>query len=66
MKIRLNARLIDDPKAAREVLMSVTAALYTSMNRNTPMSETAEIAGMCAGMWRVCDALSEMAGGEQE
>ena len=63
MKLRLNAKLIDDPKAAREVLMSVTAALYTSMNKRTPMAEAAEIAGICASMWHVCDVLSEMAGG---
>ena len=66
MRIRLNARLIEDPKSAREVLMSVAAALYTSMDRNTPMNEAAEIAGLCASMWKVCDALSEVVGGEQE
>lgn len=64
--IKLNRKLIDDPKVAREVLMMVTAALYTGMNKNTPLQEANEIAGMCAGMWRVCDALSEMAGGEPE
>ena len=64
--LKLNRKLIDDPKAAREVLMMVTAALYTGMNKNTPLQEANEIAGMCAGMWRVCDALSEMAGGEPE
>ncbi|MBQ6971763.1 MAG: hypothetical protein IJP86_05325 [Synergistaceae bacterium] len=64
MKLRMNAKLIESPVAAREVLMSVTAALYTSMNRNTPMNEAAEIAGICASMWQVCDALSELAGGE--
>lgn len=64
MKVRMNAKLIENPVVAREVLMSVTAALYTGMNRNTPMNEAAEIAGMCASMWKVCDALSELAGGE--
>ena len=34
--IKLNRKLIDDPKTAREVLMMVTAALYTGMNKNTP------------------------------
>ncbi len=62
--IKLNRKLIDDPKTAREVMMSVTAALYTGMNKNTPLQEAGEIAGLCAGMWRVCDVLSAMAGGE--
>ena len=66
MRIRLNARLIENPKNAREVLMMVTAALYTGMSRNTPMHEAAEVAGLCASMWHVCDALSELAGGERE
>ena len=65
MKLCLNARLIENPKNAREVLMMVTAALYTGMDRNTPMKDVAEVAGICASMWHVCDALSEMAGGEQ-
>ena len=65
MKLRLNAKLIEDPKAAREVMMSVTAALYTSMDKWTPMAEAAEIAGLCASMWHVCDALSEMAVGAE-
>ena len=63
MKLRLNAKLIEDPKTALEVLMSVTAALYTGMDKGMPMAEAAEIAGICALMWRVCDVLSEMAGG---
>ena len=66
MRIRLNAKLIENPKNAREVLMMVTAALYTGMGRNTPMHEAAEVAGLCASMWHVCDALSELAGGERE
>ena len=66
MRIRLNAKLIEKPKVAREVLMMVTAALYTGMGRNTPMHEAAEVAGLCASMWHVCDALSELAGGERE
>ena len=63
--IKLNRKLIDDPKTAREVLMMVTAALYTGMNKNTPLQEAGEIAGLCAGMWHVCDALTEMGGGER-
>ena len=63
--MKLNSRLIENPKAAREVLMMVTAALYTGMDRNTPMSEAAEVAGICASMWKVCDALSELVGGER-
>lgn len=63
--IKLNRKLIDDPKKACEVLMMVTAALYTGMNKNTPLKEAGEIAGLCAGMWRVCDALIEMGGGER-
>ena len=63
--MKLNSRLIENPKTAREVLMMVTAALYTGMDRNTPMSEAAEVAGICASMWKVCDALSELVGGER-
>lgn len=62
--IKLNRKLIDDPKNAREVLMTVAAALYTGMNKNTPVKEAAEIAGICASMWHVCDVLADMAGGE--
>ena len=65
MRIRLNAKLIENPKTALEVLKSVTAALYAGMDRNTPMSEAAEVAGICASMWKVCDALSELVGGER-
>ena len=64
--IKLNRKLIDDPKNAREVLMMITAALYTGMNKNTPLQEAGEIAGLCAGMWHVCDALNEIARGEPE
>ena len=63
--IKLNSKLIDDPKVAQEVMMAVTAALYTGMRKDTPMEEAVEIAGICAAMWKVCDALSEMAGGER-
>lgn len=66
MKLKLNTRLIESPKVAQEVLMSIAAALYTGMNKNTPISEAVEIAGICASMWRVCDALSEIGGGEEE
>ena len=58
--IKLNSKLIDNPKNAREVLMAITAALYTGMNKNTPLAEATKIAGLCAGMWHVCDALGEM------
>ena len=58
--IKLNSKLIDNPKNAREVLMAITAALYTGMNKNTPLAEATKIAGLCAGMWHVCDALAEM------
>lgn len=64
--LKLNSKLIDNPKEAHEVLMMVTAALYTSMNKNTPMQEAAEIAGLCASMWKVCDALKAMDGGVSE
>lgn len=64
--LKLNRKLIDDPKAAREALMTITAALYTSMNKNTPMQEASEIAGLCAGMWKVCDALEALSGGVSE
>lgn len=63
--IKLNRKLIDDPKKAYEVLMMITAALYTGMNKHTPLQEANEIAGMCVSMWKVCDALSELAGGER-
>ena len=63
--IKLNRKLIDDPKHAREVLMMITAALYTGMNKNTPLKEAGEVAGLCAGMWHVCDMLSEMDGGNK-
>lgn len=63
--IKLNCKLIDDPEKAYEVLMMITAALFTGMDKHTPLQEANEIAGLCASMWRVCDALSEMAGGEQ-
>lgn len=66
MKMRLNARLIENPKKAREVLMMIAVALYTGINKNTPMSEAAEVAGICASMWHVCDVLADMAGGERE
>ena len=65
MKLHMNTRFIEDVKVAREVMLSVAAALYTGMNRNTPMSEAAEVAGICASMWKVCDALGEIAGGER-
>ena len=32
--MKLNVRLINDPKAALEALMTITAALYTGVNRN--------------------------------
>lgn len=63
--LNLNVKLINDPKGALEALMAVTAALYTGMNKETPLQEACEIAGICAGMWSVCDALSEIAGGER-
>ena len=61
--LKLNSKLISDPKLALEVMMGVTAALYTGVNRNTPMKEATEVAGLCASMWKVCDALEELAGG---
>ncbi|MBQ6664159.1 MAG: hypothetical protein IJM68_01090 [Synergistaceae bacterium] len=65
MKLRLNTRFIEDTQTAREAMMAVTAALYTGITQNTPMGEAAEVAGICASMWKVCDALSEIAGGER-
>ncbi|MBR1437904.1 MAG: hypothetical protein IJ587_05140 [Synergistaceae bacterium] len=49
--LRLNSKLIEDPKTALEMLMAVTAALYTSVNRSTPLEEAVEVAGICASMW---------------
>lgn len=63
--IKLNRKLISNPKVALEVMMEVTAALYVGMNKDTPLKEAGEIAGLCAGMWRVCDVLQEMAGGDE-
>ena len=65
MILRLNTRFIEDAKSARESIMQVAAALYLGMNRDTPMNEAAEVAGICASLWRVCDALSEIAGGKK-
>ena len=65
MRIRLNAKLIENPKTALEVLKSVTAALYAGVDKDVPMDEAAETAELCVSMWHVCDALSELAGGER-
>ena len=65
MKLHMNTRFIGDVGAAREVMLSVAAALYTGINRDTPMNEAVEVAGICASMWKVCDALGEIAGGER-
>ncbi len=64
--IRLNSKLIMNPKRALEELMGVTAALYTGMNRNTPKEDAAEVSGICAAMWKVCDELRELAGGVEQ
>lgn len=63
--MKLNSRLIGDPKTALETMMAVTAALYTGVNRNTPLSEVTEVVGTCASMWRVCDELKRLAGGAE-
>ena len=63
--MKLNAKLINDPKAALEALMAITAALYTGVNRDTPLSEATEVAETCASMWRVCDELAALAGGAE-
>lgn len=66
MKVKLNTRLIDEPKKLREAMMTITAALYTGISKSTPMEEAAETAGVCAAMWKICDALDELIGGEAE
>lgn len=59
--LRFNAKLIENPRQAREALMGVTAALYTgSIKKDTPIQQASEIAGICAAMWQVCDALETL------
>ena len=65
MILRLNTRFIEDAQSAREAIMQVATALYLGMNRDTPVNEAAEVAGIYASLWRVCDALSEIAGGKK-
>lgn len=62
--MKLNSKLIDNPAVALEVMMAVTAAIYTGMTKETPTNEAMKIAELCASMWHVCDALKEIAGGD--
>ena len=55
---KLNRKLILDPKITREALMSVAAALYTTINRNTAPDKAERIATLCKDMWAICDTLS--------
>ena len=64
--LKLNHKLIINPKATREALMSVAAALYTTINRNTAPDEAESIATLCKGMWAICDTLSsDFKGGDK-
>ncbi len=58
--LKLNRKLILDPKTTREALMAVTAALYTTIGRNTPPDEAERNATLCKGMWAICDTLADM------
>lgn len=60
--IRLNTKLIDNPEVALETMMAVTAAMYTGINKDTPVGEAREVAELCAAMWRICDALRGICG----
>ncbi len=64
--MELNRKLLPEPEVAIEVLMSVSAALYTGLNsRKSTPEEREEIGALCAGMWQICDVLSEMLKGYQ-
>ena len=46
--------------------MSVAAALYTTINRNTAPDEAERTATLCKGMWAVCDIISsDFKGGDK-